>query len=1122
MSHLRKRVQQGTSIVVSALLVLFLWPFAPVQGTQAWAEEEPATLQDAHDPQDVDLPAEEPLETGEAALLAASEEGQAADVSALTPEEQLAQDKEDDKGVFEQIALIFEGKSYAYRTASTLADDDFLPGPKPELKCAGDYRYEVIRDDADLDGVPDTSDHIQVEFSPDGDIFKLSITPTSMDPGQVRIDVFHSSDDDHPLTYLSFQVKNVDKKKLTGLTVASLPFRLSATEQEDPAKAAVEDAVKNAPGMAAEDLQGVSDAGRSVLSNFKITTYPDATANESGFDAGISFALDAALDAKYQLDSPPSTIHIDGIEAVATPAGFGLTDGADASHWKNLDSVEATYVGHTLSKTLDGFADSVPLNSAEGAYQGLQLYAQDDSGVITKITDIAYNLDRTAPKLTAFSVDDSFERKGIFGLFANSAQMTVTVADLLDNLGSTDSADHEGDFLPELKVAGLVPEDARVEYHDAHSGQTQVKTGLDVRGANNESGILQFVVDGDQEVEVSSYRVYVKDAAGNSLSSGMEGVTQIPADVLRLVTDSGAPQLSVSFDNNDMRNGRYFNAGRTGVWTVTEPNFHLLREFDPDQEVVRISEGGQLHVFRVKDFQQVSADRWQVSYDFFSDEDYTAEARIVDLVGKSSEALSLSFTVDKTAPSINVTFDNEGAATGSYYSAARTATISITEHNFSSDLINVAPTSGAGNGTSMGAASPSGWSSNGDTHTCTVSFPGPGVYSMTVSGTDAALNSLPAYTCPEFTVDTEKPQISIQVNGDADASSRAYRDGCSVSVTIDDTNVDPSSTVTITPIGLNGTVNPYLASPSSSATQISYTCADPARSPENDNVYRIEVNALDLAGNAETKVVDWSVNRFGSTYVLDGDTQDMVDRKYLKTEDTRDVRITEINPSGINEDEVLVSLASGAKNSTLQRDQDYTFQPHTANDWPAYEYVISKSNFASDGTYQVMLHSTDAAGNASMNTMDNKSSDRAASAEVIFSVDNTAPIVTFNGFNDGSVSANEHEVGFSIEDNTKLDRAVIRLNGEKVKTLDGEELEDPDNLKLTLTERGENQMLTVEAYDKANNMDPQDSPSIFVNSNPLLRWLHDPVMIVGALLVAAAIVAAVVFLLIPFLKRRKG
>lgn len=309
--------------------------------------------------------------------------------------------------------------------------------------------------------------------------------------------------------------------------------------------------------------------------------------------------------------------------------------------------------------------------------------------------------------------------------------------------------------------------------------------------------------------------------------------------------------------------------------------------------------------------------------------------------------------------------------------------------------------------------------------------------------------------------------------------------------------------------------------PSTSATQITYASPDPARSPENDNVYRLEVNAMDMAGNTETKVIDWSVNRFGSTYVLHDATQEMVNRRYLKTEDLRDVGITEINPSGLNEDDILVSLASGAKNTTLNRGEHYSFASNGDSGWPAYEYVIGRDNFASDGTYQVMIHSTDAAGNASMNTMDNKSADRANTAEVIFSVDNTAPIVTFNGFNESSVSANAHEVGFSIEDNTMLDRAVVRLNGEKVKTLDADALQDPANLKLTLYESADNQLVTVEAYDKANNMDPQDSPSIFVNSNPLLRFFHDPLMVVGAIVGIAAVAAAVIFLLIPFLRRRR-
>lgn len=1093
MSRLGSAIERGASVGMAVLLVLLLWPVMPAHaaseadGISGGAEQEAleAPLQEPEG-----LPDDEGL-AGEGELRAAAVAADAVrDADAILIQDTLTiQDNKD------------ELDRFAYNTPIELRSD--------VLGNAAGYEAEV-----EVAVAPDPSPALvssvldaQAVF--EDDRLKISLDPLKMyDSADVTITVYDRGSDhadpDAQVASLSVNLSALPKKELEVLISDPLDFRFQAEQEE-----AIRGIIEGCAASYGVKLADVQEAG-SFLDDGAGVSLSSYGAGSADFSTTARFALNGNLSDRYQLKAGSCSISVRQIQSISMPDGF-LADAqgkaCNGDTWTN-QKVIASYAGHELSDALTGsyLPTYDSLNPADGTYAGLSLYAQDTtSHVITKIEDIAYNIDTVKPKPTDFSISGGASHGGIL-FFKSSAQVSVEATD-----------DPGGAATPVF--AGLDSGQSHIEYVDSRTGE--VRSGQGASFADGDaSGVLSFAVDGDQDTAISSFKAHIFDRAGNESDPDLSGVKTIPDEVKRIVADSSAPVISVAYDNNDSRSGAFFNGARTGYFTVTEPNFQYLKEYDPDQVIVTIVEDGQVHTYRASAFEHVGGDQWQVSYRFMSDDDYEVKAQVTDLGGASSELYETRFTVDASAPSINVTFNDAGAQNGNYFNAARTATVSVTEHNFSSDLIDVAPTSGAGNGTAMGAASVSGWSSDGDTHTCTVTFPGQGVYSLAVSGTDLALNALPPYTCPEFVVDTEKPQISIQVNGDADAGSRAYKEGCGVTVSISDTNADPSSTITVQPIGLNSVANPYATSPAISATEITFSSADPARTPENDNVYRVEVNARDMAGNTETKVVDWSVNRFGSTYILDESTQDMVGRKYLRTEDTRDVRITEINPSGLNEDDVLVSLTSGTKNDTLQRGEGYSFQANDANGWPAYDYTISKDNFASDGTYQVTLHSTDAAGNSSMNTMERKSSDRSSSAEVVFSVDNTAPIVTFNGIEGGQISESSHDVGFSIEDNMKLDRAIVRVNGEKVSTLDGEALANPENLKVTLGESAEDQIVTVEAYDMANNMDPQDSPAIFVNSNPLARWMHDPILVVSTLLGIAALGAAI-FFLIRFRKDRR-
>ena len=115
-----------------------------------------------------------------------------------------------------------------------------------------------------------------------------------------------------------------------------------------------------------------------------------------------------------------------------------------------------------------------------------------------------------------------------------------------------------------------------------------------------------------------------------------------------------------------------------------------------------------------------------------------------------------SFTIDKTAPTITVSYDNNSARNGNYYKADRTATVTIIEHNFDANRINVSFSAGDKKLPNM-----SGWSSSGDQHTATIAYSSDGYYSFDISVKDKAGNDSAKFNTQSFYIDKTAPTLEI-------------------------------------------------------------------------------------------------------------------------------------------------------------------------------------------------------------------------------------------------------------------------------------------------------------------------------------------------------------------------
>ena len=911
----------------------------------------------------------------------------------------------------------------------------------------------------------------------------------------------------------------VNRRPIDTLKIASQDFRIQSKQQEnvkDLANAALNGEIAK---FNKEDGDKVKD--KKYFTNASFKTYDTQGAAQ---DLEVSYETDnSGVYKNYEIANPDS-VHVNALAEIgwaddnivlhsihnednkeihlhASDHGTWVKQAPTAS-WKDHSLTAATVV----PETADGFKGwTAP--KTNGKEHAEALYALDDkTGVVVKV-NVAYSLDTKEPTL------NSVEYKGARTKHYDSILFSHKSFDVNYTLGSG--------------LSGINGDASWVNYHDNKSGKDETDVALtkSKNGASN-----SFTIAGDREVDTKNIKIHAVSVAGVAQTFSASENEGVPSGVTKLVAESSGPQVAISYsDTNPQRtaNGKdYYNHTRSVRITVTDPFFKYTRQYAPQTICEITRDGANFATITTGDdwHQGSNADEWYVDVQMTADGDYVVgAASIYDVIGgegHSSSAAGEEFVVDTTAPKLNVSWNTEAAQNGKYYNAARTATITVEEHNFDPNLFKIEAPVSAGNGDEATPAQIGGWTSNGDTHTATVTFPGQGVYTLSVSGEDLASNKSESYTSPEFVIDTIKPKIDIQnvVN------RTAYAGEVAPTAAVHDTNLADGTSIEVSKISYplsKDDPNPYAgAAINTSATDKSVSYLNPAKTKGNDGVYTLTVQAVDLAGNTESEAVTWSVNRFGSTYVISDNTGKMLDQ-YLKSAKTTDVKVTEINPSGLDDNKTSVELTRDTKNTTLKSGDNYTTDADTTSGWSEYNYTVSKSNYDKDGAYRVLFHSEDAAGNSSENTMEGKNAKKSgAAAEINFAVDDTAPIASFVDLaSNGKYEESSHKAKVSFEDNLKLSKAQIKVNGKTVATFTADQLEKSPIREFTLDGSSSKQDVTVVAWDAAGNKSKElKATGVLVTNDSFVLWMNNLPLMVGTI-VAIVVVAGGIYLVVA--KKRK-
>lgn len=1002
------------------------------------------------------------------------------------------------------------------------------------------------------------NDYYKAELVNEDGAWKVKFTPKKVfsaaeNPDGVSVNVKWAYPDgtaidgvQTPVTVSAINKCPIDRLSLPGDKDGKYTYRIKEAQQKKilkDANNAVKQAVKAIDGKeptenyySAVDLDVVANGAANSSTALSFTVNPDEKAVAEYANFNVADVPTANIDAV-------ASVAWEKTDLVVKSDNGGSNSKLSHDDYKNGTWLNGNGTDHdgkvTASWTDYALSDEVPtemsklgnnleMNMKEGVSENNQMYALDSDGVVTLVTGICYRRDTWAPEVKSAGVVNAKQKsaartKSITEeLEANRTYVTKNLQVYVAIVDGGNNSDKSG-----LKDGSV-----KMKYSFGTNDRSDTGNDKEVTPDSSDKGTFVFDLSkngANQRINSNNMNVSACDNAGNHIDNVSVLKADAPMEYLELVQNAEAPTVTAAFDNNNVQreaNGRgYYNANRTFTVSVTDPFFKYVQDYDSNQVIATLEDGGETTTITPGMLTRSNGDTWTYSYTFGAKGDADCKVSAVNYANLAGTPAASTFsgdtfTIDKTAPKLNVSWNTEAAQNGKYYNVARTATITVEEHNFDPNLFKIEAPVSAGNGDEATPAQIGGWSSNGDTHTATVTFPGQGVYTLSVSGEDLASNKSESYTSPEFVIDTIKPKIDIQnvVN------RTAYAGEVAPTAAVHDTNLADGTSIEVSKISYplsKDDPNPYAgAAINTSATDKSVSYLNPAKTKGNDGVYTLTVQAVDLAGNTESEAVTWSVNRFGSTYVISDNTGKMLDQ-YLKSAKTTDVKVTEINPSGLDDNKTSVELTRDTKNTTLKSGDNYTTDADTTSGWSEYNYTVSKSNYDKDGAYRVLFHSEDAAGNSSENTMEGKNAKKSgAAAEINFAVDDTAPIASFVDLaSNGKYEESSHKAKVSFEDNLKLSKAQIKVNGKTVATFTADQLEKSPIREFTLDGSSSKQDVTVVAWDAAGNKSKElKATGVLVTNDSFVLWMNNLPLMVGTI-VAIVVVAGGIYLVVA--KKRK-
>lgn len=525
---------------------------------------------------------------------------------------------------------------------------------------------------------------------------------------------------------------------------------------------------------------------------------------------------------------------------------------------------------------------------------------------------------------------------------------------------------------------------------------------------------------------------------GNGQSLFVNGVTRTNHSFSTETTvsiDTIAPVIDVSYSS--AYGTGYFNTDRSATITVTDANF------DPALVTIQGIPG------TLSGWTNVGGNTWQAVMSFTDNMEYSWTISATDRAGNTSSTYtSETFTVDKINPTVRIDWMTGATpvssnALGDFFGQTRTALITVVDENFN-------PATGV---TLIGDGVSSGWSSNGSTHTMTITWSEDGVHSGGIHVVDLAGNVSETIEVPEFILDTVLPDIVV----DGVTAGAFYHQNIGLQVHLSDQYLDPDSVVA-TLLGRNGQEIELTVQVDNTTGNI--VLEGFPEGAEFDDLYTLRVTASDYAGNLAEHMSQFVLNRNGSSFSF---TSQDINGLYLQQ--PLDVVLQEVTPEEVDMETVEAVVTRNGQGVEIPEDRLEIAAAGGEDSHYTYTYSMAADNFEPEGTYRVQVNTTGVGG--AVNT--------SARISYGFVIDRTEPDVVIGGINEGETYHEDSLLAtVTVRDSSGItdvsatyDGGMVALtptDSEGVYTIALPATADPTTLKVSATDRAEN-VADVEVAD---------------------------------------------------------
>lgn len=609
------------------------------------------------------------------------------------------------------------------------------------------------------------------------------------------------------------------------------------------------------------------------------------------------------------------------------------------------------------------------------------------------------------------------------------------------------------------------PVEVDISINDSHSGieKYEYEAGKSLSGKNDygrQVGSSDREGESDKEITYSCL-FHLTLPAGNVNYSDKNNPTVIKASFTdhagyeenvreNIVIDDRKPEIDVVWTGLEETPDKiHYRSERTAVIHVREHNF--------DESLV---------TWKIKNKSGIHISTWQHKGDDHSckvvfdkdGDDYLLDFDVTDLSGnKASCPQQKTFCVDKTPPVITLSYDNNSVRNKKYYNNKRMATITVAEHSFRASDVKCSFRAKYQSG-NKDIYSPSSWTGNGDIHKNVVGCVKDGEYTFEIDYTDLAGNHAKTKITDSFIIDQTPPLVRIT----GVKNGGVYNNTVSPGVEYRDDNLVEESAV----IRLYGNKNGRLYHSWSSETNLIHgkkiRWKDFKRNQSTDDIYTLMVMVEDKAGNRnENTGAVFTVDRFGSSYTLSKDTEQLVNGDNPYITEPIPIDVTEVNVCSLKEESVTIRNDNN-EIIALRQGPDYGLEKkQNQYGWYEYTYHIKKENFANEGRYTVTIASVDEADNQ----MTNVSKDK----QVRFVVDQTMPYGVITGLEEKVYKENRHEIVIRADDNYALKEAELYVNGMKKKTYTPDDFLYGAGITEYLDQSKIVQKVSLRLVDKAGN-----------------------------------------------------